>query len=141
MAERKRGRPLKEVQERLFAARPALKAVWNETARQREIGVALVRLRAEANLTQSELAEKAGWDKAYVSRLESGRHGMPDLATIQRYCAATGAVAGLVFGGQQGAVVHVTDAITLMAAHESPRAFEKLSGQDLNLDVPLKSTQ
>ena len=37
-----------------------------------ELGGALARARRDAGLTQQELADRAGFDRAYLSRMESG---------------------------------------------------------------------
>ena len=49
----------------------------------------LRKARKEAGMTQSELAEKIGADKAYVSRVEHGRT-IPTVSTFYRIVAALG---------------------------------------------------
>ena len=50
---------------------------------------ALVRARAAAKLTQTELARRLGTTQSAVARLEGGRVA-PSLATLRRYAEATG---------------------------------------------------
>lgn len=64
---------------------------------------ALLKLRRRAGLTQQELAARAGWDPAFVSRLESfprdGAPGaLPDLETLARYAKACSCELALIFG-------------------------------------------
>src|SRR5512138_2254366 len=81
---------------------PAFRAAWDALEPKRRLVPALLRLRAQANLTQKELAAKAGWHPAFVSRLESfpgagEKVAMPDLATLETYARACGCELGLVF--------------------------------------------
>lgn len=50
---------------------------------------ALIRARAEAELTQEEVAKAMGTTQAFVARLESGR-GLPSTRTLERFAKATG---------------------------------------------------
>ena len=50
---------------------------------------ALVQARAEAGLTQAELAMRLGTTQSAIARLESGGTS-PTLATLSKYAAATG---------------------------------------------------
>lgn len=50
---------------------------------------ALIRARAEANMTQAEVAEAMGTTQAAVARLESGRT-MPSTRSLKRFAEATG---------------------------------------------------
>jgi ribosome-binding protein aMBF1 (putative translation factor) len=50
---------------------------------------ALIKARANANLTQQELAERMGTTQATIARLESGRQ-MPSTRTLKRIADATG---------------------------------------------------
>lgn len=50
---------------------------------------ALVRARAAAKLTQTELARHLGTTRSAIARLEGGRVP-PSLATLRRYAEATG---------------------------------------------------
>ncbi len=49
---------------------------------------ALIRARAEAELTQEEVAKAMGTTQAFVARLESGR-GLPSTRTLERFAKAT----------------------------------------------------
>jgi DNA-binding XRE family transcriptional regulator len=46
--------------------------------------------RANAGLSLTEVAERAGMDKAAISRLENGRQANPTVATLWRYAMALG---------------------------------------------------
>jgi DNA-binding XRE family transcriptional regulator len=48
------------------------------------IGEMLRQARQEANLTQEQLAQKAGTQKSYISKLENGRTADVQLSTLQR---------------------------------------------------------
>jgi transcriptional regulator with XRE-family HTH domain len=100
---------------------------------KRAISTALVRLRKQAGFTQVQLAERAGWDKAFVSRLEGAAGASPDTATLSRYARACGQAVGLVFASIEPHHAHVIDAVTL-AAPAAARPFESLRGEDLALE-------
>ncbi|HJT35672.1 MAG TPA: helix-turn-helix domain-containing protein [Pirellulales bacterium] len=51
---------------------------------------ALRRAREEAGLSLADIAERTGMDRGAVSKLETGVHGNPTMATLQRYAAALG---------------------------------------------------
>ena len=53
------------------------------------IADALIRARAQARMTQDEVARSMGTTKAVVARLESGR-AVPSTGTLQRFAQATG---------------------------------------------------
>jgi transcriptional regulator with XRE-family HTH domain len=96
---------------------PAFRQAWETLEPKRRVVAALLRLRAEANLSQKELAERADWSPAFVSRLESfPREGerlyMPDLTTLQTYARACGCELGLVFGRPKGRGTRMTVAAT-----------------------------
>ncbi len=50
----------------------------------------LRRVRENAGLSLSEMADRTGMDKATLSRLETGQHDNPTLATICRYADGLG---------------------------------------------------
>jgi transcriptional regulator with XRE-family HTH domain len=100
---------------------------------RRAISTALVRLRKQAGFTQVQLAERAGWDKAFVSRLEGAAGASPDTATLSRYARACGQAVGLVFASIEPHHAHVIDAVTL-AAPAAARPFESLRGEDFALE-------
>ena len=59
----------------------------NESLIEQRIAAELRQMRETANVTQSELADLFGWEKAAVSKLESGmvRVRLADYLAIMRY--------------------------------------------------------
>ncbi len=49
----------------------------------------LIDVRAKANLSQAELAERMGTSQSAIARMESGR-SMPSTRTLEKLAAATG---------------------------------------------------
>lgn len=49
----------------------------------------LIGVRAKANLSQAELAERMGTSQSAIARMESGR-SMPSTRTLEKLAAATG---------------------------------------------------
>lgn len=49
----------------------------------------MIRARAEAKLTQAEIAERIGTTQSAIARLEGGKIS-PSVATLRRYAEATG---------------------------------------------------
>jgi len=78
-----------------FSADPINKAAYDELAPECAVNSAMIKARAEAGLTQAELAKKAGITQAQVSRLESGQWPTP--ATIEKLARALGKRAELRF--------------------------------------------
>ena len=68
---------------------PAIKAEYDSLAEEFSIAEALIRARAEADMTQEEVAEKMQTSQSYVAKLESGKVS-PSMKALQRYAAATG---------------------------------------------------
>lgn len=62
-------------------ADPAFRAEWQRTAPARAIAAALLRYRAEHELSQRELAARLGVSQPRIVKLESGEHN-PELETI-----------------------------------------------------------
>jgi len=91
-----------ELRQELQQRSPAFVRTWNATAAKRSVALSLIGLRRAAGLTQAQLAARAGWDKAFLSRLESPLGSVPSAATISRYAEACGASASLAFtiGGE-----------------------------------------
>jgi transcriptional regulator with XRE-family HTH domain len=114
---------------------PEFRQLWEASASKRAIAIALVRARKQAGLTQSDLAKKAGWDKAFVSRLEGAAGPVPDTATLMRYATACDRAVGLVFGSPEERSTRVIDAVTL--APQGTQVFERLRG--VNLESRKKS--
>jgi len=123
---------LDDLRDELLQADPEFRRLWDESAPKRAIAIALVRMRKQAGFTQSELAARAGWDKAFVSRLEGAGGPVPDTSTLVRYAAACERAVGLVFASVEEDRAHVIDAVTL-GAPAAAHPFERLRGDDLAL--------
>lgn len=142
-ASRAAGRPKKSSFETLLEDQlrdPEFGAAWETMEPKRRIVSALLRLRSAANLSQKELAERAGWQPAFVSRLESfpgagERLYMPDLATLETYARACGFEVGLVFGWPKGRGARVAVAATAAFGKSEGfgRALAGLSGTEISL--------
>lgn len=78
-----------------FLADTDNKASYDALAPEYAVASAMIKARAQAGLTQAELAEKAGMTQAQVSRLESGQWPTP--ATIEKLARALGKRAELRF--------------------------------------------
>lgn len=113
------GPDLAEVREQMLASDEAFRAAWQAQELRRQIVTVLLSLRREAGLTQRELARRAGWSPAFVSRLESiparsDRASIPSVQTLLTYAAACNRELGLVFGHQTSAHgVRVDEAVSL----------------------------
>ncbi|SLN33835.1 helix-turn-helix domain-containing protein [Oceanibacterium hippocampi] len=131
---RKQGsRPLAEIRDEMLATDPELRTAWNEQALKAQIVGCLVGLRRSANLSQKELAERAGWSPAYVSRLESipveaNKQAVPTLATLLSYAAACGCELGLLFGTAEGGKLQVATAAGLGENEGFAEALAALEG-------------
>jgi transcriptional regulator with XRE-family HTH domain len=55
----------------------------------RQFGMTLRALRTAKTLTQAALAERAGYGREYVNKLEAGRYDVP-LSTLVKLAAALG---------------------------------------------------
>ncbi len=51
-------------------------------------GVALARMRTSQRLSQNQLAQRAGLNHSYISRLESGGRGDPSRAVVEQFVEA-----------------------------------------------------
>lgn len=69
--------------------KPDVKAEYDALAEEFSIAEALIRARAEADMTQEQVAAKMQTSQSYVAKLESGRVN-PSMKALQRYAAATG---------------------------------------------------
>ncbi len=56
----------------------------------------IIKARIEQNLSQKELAEKAGTDQAHISRLESGRYN-PSVSYLKRIADGLGMDIKIIF--------------------------------------------
>lgn len=123
------------VRERIFQEVPQARELWDAAAAKRRISAMLARIRKEAGLTQKDVAERAGWDKGFVSRLEGAAGGVPDAETVARFAQACEATVGLVVGRQEGpGHFHVIDAMTMPAGgEEGAGPLERLRDSDIAL--------
>lgn len=129
------GKDFAEAAEEIFSHAPKARDMWNKSAATRSITAALTVLRSEAGLTQKEVADRAGWDKAFVSRLESGVGGHPDTMTITRYAAACGMEVGLVFASlKSNSVGHIHTALNISTG-TAGGIFDRAAGQDFSLNA------
>lgn len=72
-------------------ARPGVKAAYDELAEEFAFLDEVLRARAEAGLTQAEVAKRIGTTQSAVARLESTTSGhSPSIASLQRYARALG---------------------------------------------------
>jgi transcriptional regulator with XRE-family HTH domain len=130
-------KPYLAVRERIFDEVPQARELWDAAAAKRRMSGMLARIRKEAGLTQKDVAERAGWDKGFVSRLEGAAGGVPDAETVARFAQACEATVGLIVGRQQGpGHFHVIDAMTMPAQGEEEGGagpLERLRDSDLAL--------
>lgn len=72
-------------------ARPGVRREYDALADEFEILDEMLKARAEAGVTQAELAERIGTTQSAVARMESptGKHS-PSIATLKRYATALG---------------------------------------------------
>ena len=68
---------------------PEFRAEWERTALARAVAVAIVRYRADHDLSQRELAERLGMKQPQVARLELGEVN-PSMETLMRVSAQLG---------------------------------------------------
>lgn len=76
-----------------------IKQAYEALADEFEVTEALIRARAQAKLTQSEVAQRMQTSQSYIARLESGRIS-PSLETLKKYAAATGTTLKVSFDEQ-----------------------------------------
>lgn len=125
------------VEKEVLGSFPQVRKLWDETEPRRRMSMMLIGLRKAASLSQKQVAERAGWDKAFVSRLESARGSIPDATTVARYAAVCGATAGIVVGQQSDSgYLHIIDAVTLRfeaGGNGGSSPFERL--RDANVEL------
>ena len=68
---------------------PAYREAYDELAPEFRLARALIEARANAGLTQAQLAERMQTSQSVVARLESGR-AHPSTRTLERFAQATG---------------------------------------------------
>jgi transcriptional regulator with XRE-family HTH domain len=127
--------------EREWLQDPKYRRLWEASAPKRAIAIALVRMRKQAGLTQSDVAQRAKWDKAFVSRLEGAGGAVPDTNTLARYAEACGRSVGLVFLDVEANQAQVIDAVTLATPAATAHPFERLRGDALTLQTPVAETE
>lgn len=64
-------------------------AEYEALAEEFSIAEALIRARSEADMTQTDVAEKMHTSQSYVAKMEGGQVS-PSIKALQRYAAATG---------------------------------------------------
>jgi ribosome-binding protein aMBF1 (putative translation factor) len=64
-------------------------AAYDALEEEFALAEALIRARADASMTQEDVAKAMGTTQAAIARLESGR-SMPSTRTLQRFAEATG---------------------------------------------------
>ncbi len=69
------------------ARSPALRAAYDEALEELAFARQLIRARAAAGLTQTELAERVSMKQPNIARLEGGTY-QPSVATLQRLAEA-----------------------------------------------------
>ncbi len=70
-------------------ARKKVRAEYDALTEEFAIAEALIRARAEADMTQEQVATKMQTSQSYVAKLESGKVS-PSMRALQRYAKATG---------------------------------------------------
>lgn len=68
---------------------PEFVAAYDALEEEFELAEALIKARADASMTQEDVAKAMGTTQAAIARLESGR-SMPSTRTLQRFAEATG---------------------------------------------------
>jgi transcriptional regulator with XRE-family HTH domain len=76
---------------RKASERPGVEAAYDALADEFAFLDEVLRARAEAGLTQAEVAARVGTTQSAIARLESATSGhSPSIATLQRYARALG---------------------------------------------------
>ena len=70
--------------------KPAIRKAYDEQAPEFELARELIAARAQAGLSQGDVAALMGTTQSVIARLESGRR-TPSMRTVQRYADAVGA--------------------------------------------------
>ena len=82
------GKTLKQVKKELLAD-DTFRREYDALAEEFTIASRLIKARSQANLTQSQVAQRMGTTQSVVARLESG-HPLPSLRSLTRYAEAIG---------------------------------------------------
>jgi len=83
------GVPFEQILHDDLAEDPTFRAEWERTALARAVAIALVRYRAEHQLSQRALATELGVRQPVIARLELGEHN-PSIETLRRLAAILG---------------------------------------------------
>ncbi len=70
-------------------ADPAVRKKYEELAPEYTIAREMIKARARAGLTQSEIAKRMGTTQSVIARMESGS-ALPSINSLVRYAKATG---------------------------------------------------
>ena len=123
----------RSVQQRILRSSPAIRDLWAQSAPKRVVATALARVRKQAGKSQKDIADITGWDKAFVSRLESALGPQPTTQTITRFVEACNAKVGLVVYTSEKGQVHVLEAMPLnqTSSTTASRSFSDLRNLDI----------
>lgn len=69
--------------------RTDVRAEYEALAEEFSLAEALIRARSEADMTQTDVAQKMHTSQSYVAKMEGGQIS-PSIKALQRYAAATG---------------------------------------------------
>lgn len=99
---------LKDFKKRALA-RPEVRREYEKLKEEFELLDEILKARAEAGLTQAELAERIGTTQSAVARMETaiGKHS-PSIATLKRYASALGYRLQLRLVKEQGLTMRST---------------------------------
>lgn len=78
-----------DLHEKWMKERPGYAKAYAKLGSEYELASAIIAARAEAGLTQEQLAKRMATTRTAIARLESGRR-LPSTRTLQRLAAATG---------------------------------------------------
>jgi transcriptional regulator with XRE-family HTH domain len=119
---------------------PALAQRLARHATSRAIALELSALRRESGLGVRELARAAGWDPAFVVRLEAGRGTIPTPASLLRFARACGAEVGYVFRARSGerSVAFGPDVLDTPADRDDPGGAPDQGGKIRPLPARLR---
>jgi len=81
------GNTARAARSRRAANNPEYARLWAERAVERRIAQQLIKYRMAHNLSQEELARRAGTSHSQISRLESGQH-QSSVATLEKIADA-----------------------------------------------------
>lgn len=76
---------------------------WTSTARRRELGAALRRLRERCGISGQEMAARLQWTPSVLSRMENGKRPVTAMEVV-KYTSVCG-----VFGAEQDALIRLAD--------------------------------